>query len=138
MVKLARILTSTSDGLPLLTAQVKCTEFQSAEIQAYVLSTSNNSNNNNNNNNKNKIAPPSSSSFCYINISSIATTASAFLSLGDAALVKARILIERATSSSDAKVTDPFIANNVIFREKVIRILSPLDGQKEVGKFIVS
>lgn len=134
MVKLARILTSTSDGLPLLTAQVKCTEFQSAEIQAYVLSTSNNSNNNNNN----KIAPPSSSSFCYINISSIATTASAFLSLGDAALVKAKILIERATSSSDAKVTDPFIAKNVIFREKVLRILSPLDGQKEVGKFIVS
>ena len=134
MVKLARILTSTSDGLPLLTAQVKCTEFQSAEIQAYVLSTSNNSNNNNNN----KIAPPSSSSFCYINISSIATTASAFLSLGDAALVKAKILIERATSSSDAKVTDPFIANNVIFREKVVRILSPLDGQKEVGKFLVS
>ena len=134
MVKLARILTSTSDGLPLLTAQVKCTEFQSAEIQAYVLSTSNNSNNNNNN----KIAPPSSSSFCYINISSIATTASAFLSLGDAALVKANILIERATSSSDAKVTDPFIAKNVIFREKVLRILSPLDGQKEVGKFIVS
>ena len=134
MVKLARILTSTSDGLPLLTAQVKCTEFQSAEIQAYVLSTSNNSNNNNNN----KIAPPSSSSFCYINISSIATTASAFLSLGDAALVKAKILIERATSSSDAKVTDPFIANNVIFREEVIRILSPLDGQTEVGKFLVS
>ena len=122
MVKLARILTSTSDGLPLLTAQVKCTEFQSAEIQAYLSSTSNNSNN----------------SFCYINISSIATTASAFLSLGDAALVKAKILIERATLSSDAKVTDPFIANNVIFREEVIRILSPLDGQKEVGKFLVS
>ena len=130
MVKLARILTSTSDGLPLLTAQVKSTEFQSAEIQAYLLSTSNNNDN---------IAPSSSSStFCYINLSSIATTASAFLSLGDAALVKARILIERATSSSDAKVTDPFIANNVIFREKVLRILSPLDGQKEVGKFIVS
>ena len=122
MVKLARILTSTSDGLPLLTAQVKCTEFQSAEIQAYLLSTSNNSN----------------TSFCYINLSPIATTASAFLSLGDAALVKAKILIERATLSSDAKVTDPFIANNVIFREKVLRILSPLDGQKEVGKFLVS
>jgi hypothetical protein len=130
MVKLARILTSTSDGLPLLTAQVKSTEFQSAEIQAYLLSTSNNNDN---------IAPSSSSStFCYINLSSIATTASAFLSLGDAALVKAKILIERATSSSDAKVTDPFIAKNVIFREKVLRILSPLDGQKEVGKFIVS
>ena len=130
MVKLARILTSTSDGLPLLTAQVKSTEFQSAEIQAYLLSTSNNNDN---------IAPSSSSStFCYINLSSIATTASAFLSLGDAALVKARILIERATSSSDAKVTDPFIANNVIFREEVIRILSPLDGQTEVGKFLVS
>lgn len=135
MVKLARILTSTSDGLPLLTAQVKCTEFQSAEIQAYVLSTSNNSNNNNYNNNK--IAPSSSTSFCYINLSSIATTASAFLSLGDAALVKAKILIERATSS-DATVIDPFIAKNVIFREEVLRILSPLDGQKEVGKFLVS
>ena len=134
MVKLARILTSTSDGLPLLTAQVKCTEFQSAEIQAYVLSTSNNYNNSNYSNNN--IAPPPS--FCYINISSIATTASAFLSLGDDALVKAKILIERATLSSDAKVTDPFIANNVIFREEVIRILSPLDGQKEVGKFLVS
>ena len=137
MVKLALILTSTSDGSPLLTAQVKSTEFQSAEIQAYVLSTSNNYNNyNNSNNSNNNIAPPPS--FCYINLSSIATTASAFLSLGDDALVKAKILIERATLSSDAKVTDPFIANNVIFREKVLRILSPLDGQKEVGKFLVS
>jgi len=123
MVKLARIITSTSDGLPLLTAQVKSTEFQSAEIQAYLLK-------------KNKDLGISESDI-YINISSIATTASEFLSLGEAALAKAKILIEKATSS-DVKLVDQFIENNVIFKEKVIRILSPLDGQKEVGKFLVS
>ncbi len=51
------------------------------------------------------------------------------------ALTKAQALIEDATSS-DATLTSPFISKNVVFHEEVTRVLSPLDGQTEVGKFI--
>lgn len=118
MVKLARVLTTSSPiQSPLLVVQVQSSSFQSSEIQSYFA--------------KNDIL----SDAHYINISSIATSASVFLSLGADALARAQILIEKATSS-DATLTTPFISENVIFSGEVSRILSPLDGQSEVGKFI--
>ena len=119
MVKLARILKKSSAiQSPLLVVQVQSSSFQSSEIQSYFTD--------------HEILP---SDAHYINISSIATSASVFLSLGADAVSRAQILIEKATSS-DATLTTPFISKNVIFSGDVSRILSPLDGQSEVGKFI--
>jgi 2-keto-4-pentenoate hydratase/2-oxohepta-3-ene-1,7-dioic acid hydratase in catechol pathway/NAD(P)-dependent dehydrogenase (short-subunit alcohol dehydrogenase family) len=126
MVKLARIQTSSSanaggqqSSVPtLLTAQITSLSFQSPEIQTYL--------------SNNDIAP---TAYHYINLSSIATTASTFLSMGETAIQKAKTLIEQA-ASVDATVTSPFTTNNVIFSNKVSRLLSPLDGPTEVGKLI--
>lgn len=127
MVKIARIRiqTTTSAGgqqshpvVTLLTAQITSLFFQSPEVQAYFT--------------KNDI---SSTACHYINLSSIATTATAFLSLGDVAIQQAKELIDQATAV-DATLSSPFITNNVIFSNKVSRLLSPLDGPSEVGKLI--
>ena len=120
MVKLARIQTSSPlhGKSPLLTIQIPSSSFLSTEVQSYFT--------------ENDI-PPSEPH--YINISSIASSASAFLSLGADALAKAHALIENATSP-DASLTSPFFSRHVIFHEEVTRILSPLDGRSEVGKFL--
>ncbi|KAL7538695.1 hypothetical protein ACHAXR_008740 [Thalassiosira sp. AJA248-18] len=121
MVKLARILTSSpihGTKIALLTAQIPSSSFQSSEIQLYFT--------------ENDIPPAASH---YVNISTIASSASDFLSLGADALAKARALVEKATTP-DASLASPFISKHVIFEEEVTRILSPLDGQTEVGKFL--
>mmetsp|Transcript_33072 Transcript_33072/g.69606 ORF Transcript_33072/g.69606 Transcript_33072/m.69606 type:complete len:640 (+) Transcript_33072:87-2006(+) len=120
MVKLARIQTSSPihGTSPLLTIQIPSSSFLCTEIQSFFT--------------ENDI-PPSAAH--YINISSIATSASVFLSLGADALAKARTLIEKATSP-DVSLASPFISKHVIFHDEVTRILSPLDGQSEVGKFL--
>eukprot|EP00584_Thalassiosira_punctigera_P013003 CAMPEP_0172555060 /NCGR_PEP_ID=MMETSP1067-20121228/57788_1 /TAXON_ID=265564 ORGANISM="Thalassiosira punctigera, Strain Tpunct2005C2" /NCGR_SAMPLE_ID=MMETSP1067 /ASSEMBLY_ACC=CAM_ASM_000444 /LENGTH=674 /DNA_ID=CAMNT_0013343565 /DNA_START=15 /DNA_END=2039 /DNA_ORIENTATION=- len=121
MVKLARILTSSplhGTKTPLLTAQIPSSSFRSADVQSYFA--------------ENDV--PSSASH-YVNISSIASNASAFLSMGGDALEKARALIEKATSTS-VSLDDTFFSKNVVFSEEVSRLLSPLDGRDEVGKFL--
>ncbi|KAL3762776.1 hypothetical protein ACHAW5_001304 [Stephanodiscus triporus] len=120
MVKLARIETSSPAGTksPIIACQILSSSFESADVQSYFA--------------ENGI-PPSASH--YVNISSIASSASEFLSLGAPALAKARHLIEKATSP-DVALSSPFISMNVIFHEKVKRILPPLDGRSEVGKFL--
>ena len=121
MVKLARINTTSplhGTKTSLLTIQIPSSSFQSPEIQTYFA--------------ENDI-PPSAPH--YINISSIATSASDFLSSGTQASAKARTLIEKATSPQ-ASLSDSFILNHVVFFEEVTRVLSPLDGRSEVGKFL--
>ncbi|KAL3815788.1 hypothetical protein ACHAXA_001682 [Cyclostephanos tholiformis] len=119
MVKLARIQTSspTATKSPILACQIISSSFQSSEIQIYL--------------NENGIPPAAAH---YVDVSSIASTASEFLSLGSPALAKAKDLIDRVTSA-DISLRSPFISMNVIFHEKVTRILSPL-GPSEVGKFL--
>eukprot|EP00581_Thalassiosira_minuscula_P016609 CAMPEP_0183722846 /NCGR_PEP_ID=MMETSP0737-20130205/14680_1 /TAXON_ID=385413 /ORGANISM="Thalassiosira miniscula, Strain CCMP1093" /LENGTH=672 /DNA_ID=CAMNT_0025953087 /DNA_START=51 /DNA_END=2069 /DNA_ORIENTATION=+ len=121
MVKLARIQTSSphrGSKSSILTVQIPSSSFQSAEIQSYFT--------------EHDITPSNSH---YINIETIASSASAFLSMGTEALSKAQALIDTATSPG-ASMTDPFISKNVIFSEEITRILSPLDGRSEVGKFL--
>ena len=43
--------------------------------------------------------------------------------------------MERATSEA-AALSSPFVSTHVIFGEEVTRVLSPLDGKTEVGKFV--
>jgi 2-keto-4-pentenoate hydratase/2-oxohepta-3-ene-1,7-dioic acid hydratase in catechol pathway len=119
MVKLARIQTSSTSGTksPILACQILSSSFQSSEIQSYFA--------------ENGI-PPSAAH--YVDISSIASTASEFLSLGTPALARARHLIERATST-DISLRSTFISTYVTFHEEVTRVLSPL-GPSEVGKFL--
>lgn len=116
MVKLARVVSKGTKS-PVLTAQVSSSSFLSKDIQTYFTN--------------NDI---SSTDVHYIDISSIATTASVFLSLGDDAITKANLLIQEATSDN-VTLTTPII-KNVIFSNKVTRLLSPMDGQSEVGKFL--
>jgi 2-keto-4-pentenoate hydratase/2-oxohepta-3-ene-1,7-dioic acid hydratase in catechol pathway len=121
MVKLARIIQASSPAgtkSPILACQILSSSFQSAEIQSYFTE---------------NCIPPSAPQ--YVDVSSIASTASEFLSLGAPALVKAKHLIEKATAP-DVALTSPFILMNVVFGEKLMRILSPLDGRSEVGKFL--
>jgi len=113
MVKLARIVRKGTKS-PVLTAKVSSSSFLSKDIQTYF--TNNNI---------------SSTDVHYIDISSIATTASIFLSLGDDAITKANLLIKEATSS-DGNIR----SKNAIFSNQVTRLLSPMDGQSEVGKFL--
>ena len=120
MVKLARIHTSSphyGKNAPLLTIQIASSAFLSIDIQTYFT--------------KHDISP---SEFHYINVSTVAASASEFLSMGDA-LSKANALIEKATSA-DALLSTPFISKHVIFSDAVTRVLSPLDGRSEVGKFL--
>lgn len=119
MVKLARITSLDGGTTPLLTIQIPSSAFLSAEIQSYFTEHD---------------IPPSASH--YIDISSIASSASGFLSLGADALTKAQTLIEKATSSDASLTSSAFVSKRVIFHDKVTRVLSPLDGRAEVGKFI--
>lgn len=118
MVKLARIITSSPHhgSGPLLTVQVASSAFTSADVQSYFA--------------KNEIPP---TAHHYVDVSTVAPSASAFLSMGDEALSKARALIEKAAS---ANLVDPFVTKHVVFSDAVTRVLSPLDGRAEVGKFL--
>ena len=121
MVKLARIIQTSSPAgtkSPIIACQILSSSFQSAEIQSYFTE---------------NCIPPSAPH--YVDVSSIASTASEFLSLGAPALVMAKHLIEKATSP-DVALTSPFISMNVVFSDKLMHILSPLDGRSEVGKFL--
>jgi 2-keto-4-pentenoate hydratase/2-oxohepta-3-ene-1,7-dioic acid hydratase in catechol pathway len=121
MVKLARIIQTSSPAgtkSPIIACQILSSSFQSAEIQTYFTE---------------NCIPPSAPH--YVDVSSIASTASEFLSLGAPALVMAKHLIEKATSP-DVALTSPFISMNVVFSDKLMHILSPLDGRSEVGKFL--
>lgn len=117
-MKIARILASPLHGpeAPVLTVQLVSSSFESAEVKSYFT----------------EHGIPSSASH-YLDVSAIAPSAAAFLSMGTDALAKAKILIEKATSPS-ASLSD--VSKNVIFSHQVFKILSPLDGRSEVGKFI--
>ena len=110
MVKLARIIQTSSPAgtkSPIIACQILSSSFQSAEIQSYFTE---------------NCIPPSAPH--YVDVSSIASTASEFLSLGAPALVMAKHLIEKATSP-DVALTSPFISMNVVFSDKLMHILSP-------------
>lgn len=117
MVKLARIRTSSRGTDPLLSAEVPSSAFRSPAVQTRLA--------------EHGIAP---SAHHYVDVSSVAPAAGAFLSLGADALAKARALIERATSP-DASLA--YLSRSVVFGGEVDRVLSPLDGRGgEVGKFL--
>lgn len=124
MVKLARIQTNSPfhGSAPLLAAQVPSSSFASPTIQAYLSE----------NNTADASQPPP---HFYVNLSTIAATATSFLSLGPPALLAARRLIDQVTSPH-ALLTSPEIQSLLIFHNEVTRLLSPLDGQSEVGKFL--
>mmetsp|Transcript_46 Transcript_46/g.83 ORF Transcript_46/g.83 Transcript_46/m.83 type:complete len:714 (+) Transcript_46:103-2244(+) len=124
MVKLARIQTNSPfhGSTPLLAAQVPSSSFASPTIQAYLSE----------NNNDDASQPPT---HFYVNLSTVAATATRFLSLGPPALLAARRLIDMVTSPH-ALLTSPEIQSLLIFHNEVTRLLSPLDGKSEVGKFL--
>ena len=74
----------------------------------------------------------SSTQHAYINLTSIANTTSQFLSLGRDAIARAKSLIATVTSSD----ATPEQSKLLIPGKDVTRVLSPLDGQTEVNKFI--
>jgi 2-keto-4-pentenoate hydratase/2-oxohepta-3-ene-1,7-dioic acid hydratase in catechol pathway/NAD(P)-dependent dehydrogenase (short-subunit alcohol dehydrogenase family) len=116
MVKLARVQPTSGSSSPILTAQVPSSSFLSTDIQAFFT--------------ENGIPAEASH---YVNLSSVASTASQFLSLGSDALKKAQGLIVKATAAG-ASLKDT--QNGVVFSNKVSQVLSPLDGRTEVGKFL--
>lgn len=111
MVKLARI--QTKSGQVILAARIATKSFHSPEIP---------SSEDNNDIDQH-----------YVDLSSIAPSASKFLLDSKGNIAKANLLI-RTVTSQDAQLSD--INKHVIFGSDVVRILSPLDGQAEVGKFI--
>ena len=102
MVKIARILTAAEPTTPILSAQIPIVDSSISTQHA------------------------------YINLTSIATTASHFLSLGKVAIARANLLIATVTSSD----ATPEQSKLLIPQNNVTRVLSPLDGQTEVNKFI--
>lgn len=111
MVKLARI--QTKSGQVIIAARIAAKSFLSPEIP---------SSEDNNDIDEH-----------YVDLSSIAPSASEFLLDSKGNIAKANLLI-RTVTSQDAQLSD--INKHVIFGSDVVRILSPLDGQAEVGKFI--
>lgn len=105
MVKLARI--QTKSGRVVLAARVAASSFQSPDVT-------------------------SDHQLHYVDLSSIASSARAFILEPKDNIARANILINNVTSP-DAQLSD--ITKNVIFSSDVKRILSPLDGA-EVNKFI--
>lgn len=103
MVKLARI--QTKSGRVILAARIAATSFQSTDV------------------------PSDDELHHFVDLSSIAPSATEFLLDSKGNIARANILIQNATASSE-------ITKHVIFSSDVKCILSPLDGQAEVGKFI--
>ncbi|KAL7533260.1 hypothetical protein ACHAWF_004431 [Thalassiosira exigua] len=71
----------------------------------------------------------------YVDVSSVAATASAFLSMGRRALEEVRALVGEVASPDADPSSAPF-RERVVLAKDVTRVLSPLDGRTEVGKFL--